>query len=229
MALYARGGPTGGEEPRRRRDRHAEAPTLHLPAEEIQMRAGLRAVNEAILCLREGVVRSAADADIGAILGLGFPAFRGGPLRYVDAVGPAEILRRMRDYEDRFERAGRPRARSSSTRAPASASTPTRGSLPAEAPTEDGERRRSTTAGCARALAAGAAGAAGGFAAGVAAGASAAVFSPMWNSTRRLFWPPRVRRVVVDGALGTEALAVEALRVDLVEHEPPSPMPRAAG
>ncbi len=78
------------------------APTKKVAAEEIQMRCSLQFVNEALRCYGDRVVRSARDADIGAILGLGFPPFRGGPLRYADTLGPAEVLRRIRGYEDRF-------------------------------------------------------------------------------------------------------------------------------
>ena len=70
--------------------------------EEIQMRCALQFVNEALHCLGEGIVRSPRDGDVGAIFGLGFPPFRGGPFRYVDDVGPEEVLRRVRQYEARF-------------------------------------------------------------------------------------------------------------------------------
>jgi 3-hydroxyacyl-CoA dehydrogenase/enoyl-CoA hydratase/3-hydroxybutyryl-CoA epimerase len=70
--------------------------------EEIQMRSSLAFVNEAIHCYGEGILRSARDGDIGAIFGLGFPPFRGGPFRYVDSVGPAEVLRRIEGYHERL-------------------------------------------------------------------------------------------------------------------------------
>jgi 3-hydroxyacyl-CoA dehydrogenase/enoyl-CoA hydratase/3-hydroxybutyryl-CoA epimerase len=79
-------------------------PHAKLPAEELQMRCALQMVNEALLCFGEGIVRSPRDGDIGAIFGLGFPPFRGGPFRYVDTLGAAEALRRLRGYEMRFGR-----------------------------------------------------------------------------------------------------------------------------
>jgi 3-hydroxyacyl-CoA dehydrogenase/enoyl-CoA hydratase/3-hydroxybutyryl-CoA epimerase len=75
---------------------------VKLPREEIQMRCVLRMVNEAIHCLGEGVLRTARDGDVGAVFGLGFPPFRGGPLRYADVLGAPELLRRLRGYEDRL-------------------------------------------------------------------------------------------------------------------------------
>lgn len=42
---------------------------------------------EAVRCLEEGVVDTAAEVDMGLVLGLGFPRFRGGPLRYIDTLG----------------------------------------------------------------------------------------------------------------------------------------------
>ena len=77
-------------------------PEKKLPAEEIAQRCGLAFVNEACLCFGEGILRSARDGDIGAIFGLGFPPFRGGPFRYVDTVGPKEIVRRMSRFRDRL-------------------------------------------------------------------------------------------------------------------------------
>ena len=41
-------------------------------------------LNEAAQALDEGVVRSPRDGDVGALFGIGFPAFRGGPLRMID-------------------------------------------------------------------------------------------------------------------------------------------------
>lgn len=76
-------------------------PNKTLSADEIAQRCALAFVNEAALCFGEGILRSARDGDIGAIFGLGFPPFRGGPFRYVDAVGAGEVVRRMQRLRDR--------------------------------------------------------------------------------------------------------------------------------
>jgi 3-hydroxyacyl-CoA dehydrogenase/enoyl-CoA hydratase/3-hydroxybutyryl-CoA epimerase len=73
-----------------------------IPLEEIQMRGSLQFVNEALHCWGEGLLRSPRDGDIGAIFGLGFPPFRGGPFRYVDVLGADEVLRRIDGYHERF-------------------------------------------------------------------------------------------------------------------------------
>ncbi|MFQ5702808.1 MAG: fatty acid oxidation complex subunit alpha FadJ [Gemmatimonadales bacterium] len=63
-------------------------------------------LNEAARALEEGVVRSPRDGDIGAVFGIGFPPFRGGPLRYMDELGSASVVDTLNDlarrYGDRF-------------------------------------------------------------------------------------------------------------------------------
>ncbi len=69
---------------------------------EIAERCVLQMVNEAIRCLGEGVLRSPRDGDIGAIFGLGFPPFLGGPFRYADAQGLGRILERTEHYQEKL-------------------------------------------------------------------------------------------------------------------------------
>lgn len=77
-------------------------PKKSLPADEIAQRCALAMVNEAAHCFGEGILRSARDGDVGAIFGLGFPPFRGGPFRYVDTIGAKEVVRRLERFRDRL-------------------------------------------------------------------------------------------------------------------------------
>jgi 3-hydroxyacyl-CoA dehydrogenase / enoyl-CoA hydratase / 3-hydroxybutyryl-CoA epimerase len=72
------------------------------PREEIQRRLSLAMVNEAARCLEEGIIRSARDGDIGAVFGIGFPPFRGGPFRHMDAVGIAEVVKQLEALNAKF-------------------------------------------------------------------------------------------------------------------------------
>jgi 3-hydroxyacyl-CoA dehydrogenase/enoyl-CoA hydratase/3-hydroxybutyryl-CoA epimerase len=58
----------------------------------IQQRLALAFCNEAAWALSDGVLRSAADGDLGAIYGLGFPAFLGGPFWYLESLGLARVV-----------------------------------------------------------------------------------------------------------------------------------------
>ena len=73
-----------------------------LPDDEIQRRTVLPMLNEAVRCLEEGVIRSARDGDIGAIFGIGFPPFHGGPFRYLDTLGAASVVQHLDALEARF-------------------------------------------------------------------------------------------------------------------------------
>jgi 3-hydroxyacyl-CoA dehydrogenase/enoyl-CoA hydratase/3-hydroxybutyryl-CoA epimerase len=73
-----------------------------VPREEIAERCVLQMVNEAAHCLGEGILRSARDGDVGAIFGLGWPPFRGGPFRYADALGTSHLVERLAAYQTRF-------------------------------------------------------------------------------------------------------------------------------
>jgi 3-hydroxyacyl-CoA dehydrogenase / enoyl-CoA hydratase / 3-hydroxybutyryl-CoA epimerase len=54
-------------------------------------------INEAALCLAEGIVAEPMDVDLGMIMGTGFPPFRGGVLRYADSVGVANIVKKLEE------------------------------------------------------------------------------------------------------------------------------------
>ena len=63
-----------------------------LPADEIVARLIYPIINEAALCLDEGIAESAEDIDLAMVFGTGFAPFRGGPLRYADAVGVKKVV-----------------------------------------------------------------------------------------------------------------------------------------
>jgi 3-hydroxyacyl-CoA dehydrogenase/enoyl-CoA hydratase/3-hydroxybutyryl-CoA epimerase len=60
--------------------------------ETIEQRLLYAMLNEAAMAVGEGVVSSPRDGDIGAIFGIGFPPFRGGPLRVIDTLGAARVV-----------------------------------------------------------------------------------------------------------------------------------------
>ena len=70
--------------------------------EQIAERCVLLMLNEAAMCLDEGLIRSARDGDIGAIFGIGFPPFLGGPFRYMDTLGVSHVVARLEHYHGQF-------------------------------------------------------------------------------------------------------------------------------
>jgi 3-hydroxyacyl-CoA dehydrogenase/enoyl-CoA hydratase/3-hydroxybutyryl-CoA epimerase len=73
-------------------------------------RCVLLMLNEAAMCLEEGVVRNARDGDIGAIFGIGFPPFRGGPFRYMDELGIDHLVTRLEHYAASYNEKYKPAA-----------------------------------------------------------------------------------------------------------------------
>lgn len=89
--------------------------------DEVIARLMVPMCNEVVRCLDEKIVGSPAEADMGLVLGIGFPPFRGGALRYIDQMGarefcaladrycalgeiyrPSETLRKMAAEQGRF-------------------------------------------------------------------------------------------------------------------------------
>ncbi len=59
-------------------------------------------LNEAAMAWSDGAVRSSRDGDIGAVYGIGFPAFRGGPLRLIDDLGADRVVETLRRLDEQF-------------------------------------------------------------------------------------------------------------------------------
>jgi 3-hydroxyacyl-CoA dehydrogenase/enoyl-CoA hydratase/3-hydroxybutyryl-CoA epimerase len=68
---------------------------------DLEDRLLLRLLNEAMACLREGVVADADLLDAGMVYGTGFAPFRGGPMQHIRSRGAAELLARLRELQQR--------------------------------------------------------------------------------------------------------------------------------
>ncbi len=68
--------------------------------QEIVERMMLAMCLETVRCLEDGIVDTAIEADMGLVLGLGFPPFRGGALRYLDSIGAADFVALAEKYAD---------------------------------------------------------------------------------------------------------------------------------
>jgi len=55
---------------------------------------------ETVRCLEEGIVETAAEADMGLLYGISFPRFRGGALRYIDTLGVANFVAIADQYKE---------------------------------------------------------------------------------------------------------------------------------
>ncbi|MCX7141193.1 MAG: 3-hydroxyacyl-CoA dehydrogenase NAD-binding domain-containing protein [Proteobacteria bacterium] len=57
---------------------------------------------ESARCLEEGVLRNVADANVGSIFGIGFPAWAGGALQFINSVGVAKFAARADDLAAKY-------------------------------------------------------------------------------------------------------------------------------
>jgi 3-hydroxyacyl-CoA dehydrogenase/enoyl-CoA hydratase/3-hydroxybutyryl-CoA epimerase len=85
----------------------AETPQIAAP-EDLEDRLILPMLNEAVACLREGVIEDADLLDAGAIFATGFAPFRGGPLQYARARGIANVTARLEELAQRHGERFRP-------------------------------------------------------------------------------------------------------------------------
>jgi len=77
-----------------------------LSAVQCAERCVMMMLNEAARCFGEQAIKNARDGDIGAVFGIGFPPFLGGPFRYMDTLGASEVVailqRLATQYGSRF-------------------------------------------------------------------------------------------------------------------------------
>jgi 3-hydroxyacyl-CoA dehydrogenase/enoyl-CoA hydratase/3-hydroxybutyryl-CoA epimerase/enoyl-CoA isomerase len=66
--------------------------------EEIIERMMIPMLFEVVRCLEEGIVSDPVDADMGLLMGIGFPLFRGGPIRYLESIGVSELIAMSEKY-----------------------------------------------------------------------------------------------------------------------------------
>lgn len=92
--------------PRKQADPEADAIVAKLAREtrevsdqEIVDRMMIPMINESVRCLEDKIVDTAMEVDLGLIFGLGFPPFRGGALKYADAIGLKDVCERAAAYD----------------------------------------------------------------------------------------------------------------------------------
>ncbi|MEP7345359.1 MAG: fatty acid oxidation complex subunit alpha FadJ [Gemmatimonadaceae bacterium] len=100
--LYDEQGKKGGVDPSVYDLLPTGSQRAEVAADEIQRRLVLVMSNEAVRCLEEGIIRSPRDGDVGAVFGIGYPPFRGGPFRYLDALGAARAVEQLEELNFRF-------------------------------------------------------------------------------------------------------------------------------
>lgn len=68
----------------------------------VQKRMGMMFLNECLHCLQDHILENPTDGDVGAVFGLGFPPFTGGPFRYIDSQGADKVLAVMDDLAAKY-------------------------------------------------------------------------------------------------------------------------------
>ena len=77
-------------------------PSTGAEPHKLAERCVVQMLNEAVRCLEEGIISSPRDGDIGAIFGIGFPPFLGGPFHYIDSLGAANLVALLKGYQQHY-------------------------------------------------------------------------------------------------------------------------------
>ena len=84
-----------------------EKPDAQISQEDVRDRILFIQAIETVRCLEEGVLKSVADANIGSIFGIGFAAWTGGALQFINQYGIKDFVARAHylaeQYGERFE------------------------------------------------------------------------------------------------------------------------------
>ncbi len=68
----------------------------------IQERLVSLIINESVKCLEEGIIQNPSDGDIGAIFGMGFRPFSGGPFRMINKIGIDNFIKTLENNRRQF-------------------------------------------------------------------------------------------------------------------------------
>ncbi|MEO8296276.1 MAG: 3-hydroxyacyl-CoA dehydrogenase NAD-binding domain-containing protein, partial [Burkholderiales bacterium] len=77
-------------------------PGVDLPVQDLRDRLLYAQALEAVRAMEEGVVETARDANIGSVLGIGFPRWTGGVIQYVNMVGTRRFAERALQLAQRY-------------------------------------------------------------------------------------------------------------------------------
>jgi 3-hydroxyacyl-CoA dehydrogenase/enoyl-CoA hydratase/3-hydroxybutyryl-CoA epimerase len=69
---------------------------------EVARRPVFQMINEVAHCLAEGVVATPEEADMGAVLGIGWPHTRQGPLAYARQIGLDSVVRQLEEWAEKY-------------------------------------------------------------------------------------------------------------------------------
>lgn len=94
--FYVHGGKEDGDVNPHVDQYYHDSTAAGLNRDALRHRMVLLMVNESARCLEESLVAEAADVDFGMILGTGWAPFLGGPLRFADSVGIAQLVNEMK-------------------------------------------------------------------------------------------------------------------------------------